>query len=295
MAGNPQPANAYPNRVGFKRTYAAGSFDLAAVQALFADIKATLVAAGFQGILNTATAIDVLRMAVPAGTRDDDLPHWAFVVNDLSPDGGITAHAVFATDYLDAAGYRSTAEIVNSAWLGKSATELRLWFACDGVAGWWWIVGLATNVASPSGYDLPIAAAGTTSRRYASDGCKGLCARYGLWDAWGSWMPAYAMDPTGAPVSGPGTGTWSPFGEGGANTGQRHPGSTLPRMAVPQFPRRDHGITACVLGEFNEILILTDGYALEEAPIPGWIAFVGNVDDQPFALPAPASFATGPA
>jgi hypothetical protein len=169
-----------------------------------------------------------------------------------------------------------------------------VWFACDGLQGWWWLVGLAANGASISGYDIRFAYAGTTSRRYASDNFKGLCARYGIWDAFGNWYPPYALNETGTPVAGPWIGTWSPFGLGWSNNGQRHPGSVLPRMAVPQFPCRDEGITACVLGEFNEILILTDAYALEEAPIPGWIAFRGNAWNQPFALPAPDSFITGP-
>ena len=86
------------------------------------------------------------------------------------------------------------------------------------------------------------------------------------------------------------TNTWSPFGEGYNCNGNRHAGSPLVRLAVPQFPNRENGITACVLGEFNEILVLTDGYAQEEALLPGWIALTGSEWDQPYAAPAPAQF-----
>ena len=266
-------------RIGFKRDYAAGTFNMASVQALFMDIKAALIAAEFSVQMDTASEMDVLRLAAPAGTMDDDVPHWAFVYNDWEAYVGITAYAVYGENYLDAAGFNASNTILNSSVIPDPSPEVHLWFACDGLAGWWWFVGLVANVESPSGYDIRFAYAGTTSRRYPSDNYKGLCARYGIWDNWGDWSPPYAFNETGDQVAAPWTGTWSPFGEGWSHNGQRHPGSTLPRMAVPQFPSRDQGITACVLGEFNEILILTDGFALEEAPIPGWISFRGNTWD----------------
>lgn len=281
-------------RIGFKRDYPAGTFNMASVQALFLDIKSALIAAEFNVQLDTPLETDVLRMAATPGTRDDDVPHWAFVFNDWGESVDITAHAVYGENYQDAAGYNSTSTILHSGWFAAPAPEIRVWFACDGLQGWWYLVGLVANGESVSGFDIRFAYAGTTSRRYASDNFKGLCGRYGIWDSWGNWYPPYATDENGNQVAGPWVGTWSPFGEGWSNNGQRHPGSALPRMAVPQFPNRDGGITACVLGEFNEILILTDGYALEEAPIPGWIAFKGDAWNQPFALPAPDSFVTGP-
>lgn len=287
--GTPTPVP-NPYRVGFKRTYAEGAFDFAAVQTLFADMKAAFIAAGFTVVLDTPTELDVLRLGAQPGTMDDDVPHWAIVFNDSNPQAGIQAYAAYGADYMDGNGYSSSNTLLDTGWLGQPTPEVRLWFACDGYAGWWWLVGLAANAESPSGYDLRFCMAGTTSRRYPSDQFKGLCARYGLWDDWGDWNPAYAVDADGNQVGGPWTGTWSPFGEGWSNNGQRHAGSVLPKMAVPQFPNRDSGITACVLGEFNEVLILTDGYALEEVPVPGWIAFKGNQWDQPFALPAPDNF-----
>lgn len=281
-------------RIGFKRDYPAGTFNIASVQGLFMDIKAALIAAEFNVQMDTPSETDVLRMAAAAGTRDDDVPHWAFVYNDWEAYTDITVYAVYGENYLDAAGFSASNTILNSSVIPDPSPEVRLWFACDGLAGWWWFVGLVANGESPSGYDIRFAYAGTTSRRYPSDNYKGLCARYGIWDNWGDWNPPYAIDEIGDQVAAPWTGTWSPFGEGWSQNGIRHPGSTLPRMAVPQFPSRDQGITACVLGEFNEILILTDGFALEEAPIPGWISFKGNTWDQPFAVPAPDSFITGP-
>ena len=137
---------------------------------------------------------------------------------------------------------------------------------------------------------MRFAVAGATSRRYPSDTHQGLCARYGIWDAWGDWEPAYAKDEDGVIDTYPWTGTWSPFGEGWTFNGKRHAGSLVPKMAVPQFPNRDGGISACILGEFNEILVLTDGYAQEEVVVPGWIAMIGDEWDQPYAVPAPPQF-----
>lgn len=281
-------------RMGFKRTYAAGTFDFAAVQDLFADIKTALIAAGFVVARQTATAIDVLRLGALVGDKTDDLPHWAFLCQDASPVGRIYAKAVYGADHLDATGYSSDSRIIAANPNPAVPTqEVRLWFAGDGREGWWWLVTLKSDTASPAGFSLMDANAGVTSRRYPSDQFQGLCARYGIWDSAGSWYPAYTTATDGGRQSAIWIGTWSPFGEGWSFNGQRHAGSPLPRMAVPQFPNRDNSATACLLGEFNEILILTDGYALEEEVVPGWIAFPchsGAQALQPFALPAPAEF-----
>ena len=87
-------------RVGFYRSYAEGALDLAAVQTLFADIKAALIAAEFNVVLNTDNEIDVLRMAAPLGTKDDDAA-LGVCLNDQDPYGDISAYAVFGADYLD--------------------------------------------------------------------------------------------------------------------------------------------------------------------------------------------------
>jgi hypothetical protein len=136
---------------------------------------------------------------------------------------------------------------------------------------------------------MSFSCASVTTRRYPADQHQGLSTRYGLWDAWGDFYPAYALNGDGTQNLWPWTGTWSPFGEGWDFNGKRHPGSPLPKMAVPQFPNRDGG-AMCIYGEINEILILTDGYAQEEQVLPGWVAMTGDDRDQPYAVLAPDSF-----
>lgn len=277
-------------RVGFKKTFAAGTFDKAAVQTLFAHIKTYVTNAGFNVLLDTVDGIDFIRLGSPAGTADDDVPHWAFSFQDQDPYGAIFAYPVYGNDYLDTNAYAHSYTIVHSAWVGNPSPEITVWFAADGAAGWWWLHASQVDTNSTTGVSMRFAVAGATSRRYPSDTHQGLCARYGIWDPWGDWEPAYAKDEDGVIDVYPWTGTWSPFGEGWTFNGKRHAGSPVPKMAVPQFPNRDGGISACILGEFNEILILTDGYAQEEAVVPGWIAMIGDEWDQPYAVPAPPQF-----
>ena len=276
-------------RIGFKKHYAAGTFDKAAILEIFNHFKAAVVDAGFTIILNTDTAIDFLRTGSPVGTANDDIQHWALSYEDLGTYCRINSYSVFGHDYMDAGAYAHNYTLVYSGWMTEPP-ELTAWFAADGVEGWWWLNVITVNPSSATGYEIRIIAVGASSRRYPSDMNKGLCARYGIWDNWGDWEPAYATDEFGLITVSPWTGTWSPFGEGWTNNSIRHPGSPIGKMAVPMFPNRDGGITACVLGEFREILILTDGYVSGEAPFPGWIAFTGSDRDQPFALPAPNSF-----
>jgi len=283
-------------RIGIKRSYAAGAFTTAAVQTLFNDIKTALIAAGFVVVRNTATDIDVLRMGATAGTVDDDTPHWALVFQDAGAIGRIKGYAVNGPDYLAAGASTSGEQLVASNEGLSAGAQVTLWFACDGREGWWWLVALQSSSANPSGYSRLHANAGVTSRRYPSDAMPGLCARYGFWEDSGGFWPAYATDKTGTRQSALWVGTWSPFGVGWSPNGIRHPGSPFPRMAVPLFPARDDGITACILGEINEVLALTDGYALEEAAIPGWIAFPlwsEATIRQAVAFPAPGSFDSG--
>lgn len=277
-------------RVGFKKTYAPGTFDKAAVQALFGQIRTHLASAGFTLLIDTAEAVDFLCAGSPAGTADDDTPHWALAYSDLGEHGQLTAYAVHGLNYQDAGARSNSNRLIHTGFLPQPTPELTLWFAADGNKGWWWLHAAVADPESRSGQRFRYTGAGVTSRRYPADMHQGLCTRYGLWDDNGDWYPAYALLPDGALNTSPWTGTWSPFGEGWSNNGERHPGSPLPKMAVPQFPNRDGGISACLLGEFNEILILTDGYSTGEAPVPGFIAFVGAIDDQPYAVPAPPQF-----
>lgn len=277
-------------RVGFKKTFAAGTFDKAAVQTLFGHLKTYVTNAGFNVLLDTVDGIDFIRLGSPAGTVDDDVPHWAFSFQDQDPYGAIFAYPVYGNDYLDANAYAHSYTVVHSGWMSNPSPEITVWFAADGAAGWWWMHASQVDTNSATGVSMRFASAGTTSRRYPSDTHQGLCARYGIWDPWGDWEPAYSKDEDGVIDIYPWTGTWSPFGEGWSFNGKRHAGSPLPKMAVPQFPNRDGGISACILGEFNEILILTDGYVQEEVVVPGWIAMIGDEWDQPYAVPAPPQF-----
>ena len=288
MAGeNPPVSTTNPNRVGFKKTYPSGTFDRSAVEALYAHLRNYVVDAGFNVLFEIPTAVDFIRMGSPAGTANDDVPHWAFEYVDQGGYGEIRAYAVYGNHYLDATAYKNDYIIVNSGWVNE---EVTVWFACDGVAGWWWLHATQVDTNSVTGVSMRFAVAGTTSRRYPSDMHQGICSRYGIWDAWGDWEPAYSITEEGILELQPWTGTWSPFGEGWTFNGKRHPGSPLPKMAVPQFPNRDGGIGACILGEFNEILILSDGYAQEEIVVPGWVAMTGDGGDQPYAVPAPEQF-----
>ncbi|MEO1752008.1 hypothetical protein [Thiofaba sp. EF100] len=276
-------------RVGFKKTYPAGAFDAAAMQTLFGHIKTYVTNAGFNILLDTANGIDFIRAGLSAGTAHDDAPHWAFSMQD----GGsvsIFAHPVYGANYLDAHAYANASLILSPDLVTPPSPKITILFAADGEAGWWWMHGTEEDQTSSTGVKMRFTAAGVTSRRYPSDTHQGLCARYGIWKAWGAWYPPYAKNEYGVINPSPWTGTWSPFGEGWSFNGRRHVGSPLPRMAVPQFPNRDTGISACILGEFNEILILTDGYAQEEVVMPGWIAMTGSEKDQPYAVPAPERF-----
>lgn len=283
-------------RVGFKKTWAAGSFDKAAVQTLFAHLKTYVTNAGFNVLLNDANGIDFIRAGSPSGTANDDVPHWAFSFRDAGTEGAIDAHAVYGNDYLDASARKQTIAIVDSSysdlpWQGATQpADMTLWFAADGVAGWWWLHATLVDAGSATGVSMGPAYAGVTSRRYPSDTHQGLCTRYGIRYAGGDWYPAYAKNDAGAINAYPTTGLWSPFGSGWSFCGKRHAGSPIPKMAVPQFPDQQGGMTACILGEFNEILILTDGYAQAEVVTPGWIAMIGNETQQPYAVPAPDSF-----
>lgn len=274
-------------RLGLKKTYPNGTFDKAAVEALYGHLRNMVVDAGFVVAFEIPTAVDFLRMGSPAGTANDDVPHWAFEYVDQGTYGEIRAYPVFGNHYLDADAYKHEYTIVNSGWVYE---EITLWFACDGAAGWWWLHATQVDTNSTTGVSMRFAVAGTTSRRYASDMHQGICSRYGIWDAWGDWEPAYSITEEGLLELQPWTGTWSPFGEGWTFNGKRQPGSPLPKMAVPQFPNRDGDIGACILGEFNEILVLTDGYAQEETVVPGWVAMTGDEWDQPYAVPTPAQF-----
>lgn len=275
-------------RVGFQKDYAPGEFGVAAVQGLFTLLKEGFAEAGFAVQIDTASDFDVLPVGVASGAFDDDTPHWALRFDGQGSFAALYARAVFGVNALDQQA------LVNEQWLVDSQAvpnnqAFTLWFAADGREGWWWLHGAIADPASPSGLSFRVGLAATKSRRYASDRYPGLCARYGLRDAWGTFHVPYGCDPGGnrSPQS---MQTWSPLGNG-TPVGKRHAASPLPRMAVPVFPAPGSWITACVMGELDHVLALTSGYAQLEEVVPGWIGFVGGEWDQPYAVPAPASFA----
>jgi len=275
-------------RVGFKKVYAPGEFGLAAMPGIFALLKAGFIDAGFTVQIDTATAFDVIPTGVPVGAADDDTPHWALRYDDQGTFAALYARAVHGANTLDQLALSNDLWLIDSYAVFNIPQEFTLWFAADGREGWWWLHGAIADPGSPSGLAFRVGLTATKSRRYAADRYTGLCARYGLRDVWGSFYVPYGCDPGGTrnPQS---MQTWSPLGSG-SPVGKRHPGSALPRMAVPVFPAPGSGITACVMGELDHVLALTNGYANLEDVVPGWLAFVGNDWDQPYAVPAPASF-----
>lgn len=274
-------------RVGFQKTYPPGEFGTPAIPALFALLKAGLVEAGFTVLLDTATTFEVLPLGIPIGTIDDDTPHWALRFDDQGSYAALHALTVHGVD-LNAQAMSNNLWLLDSYSVFNIPYAFTLWFAADGREGWWWLHGAIADPDSPSGLAFRVGVAATRSRRYASDRYSGLCARYGLRDVWGSFYVPYGCDPGGM-ISPQSMQTWSPLGSG-APVGKRHPGSPLPRMAVPIFPAPGSGLTACILGELEHVLSLSSGYSNLEEVVPGWIAFVGGDWDQPYALPAPASF-----
>ncbi|MEN9357650.1 MAG: hypothetical protein RL695_1821 [Pseudomonadota bacterium] len=276
--------------VGFKKTYPAESFGVASVLDLFTHLKLFVANAGFKVLHETERGIDFIRAGSADGVADDDTPHWAFSFAEVNGAGIIYAHAVFGKHYLDADARIRRSILVSSGWLYPPIPAVSIWFAASGAGGGWWLHGTSPDADSATGIKMNFAYAGVSSRRYPSDMHQGLCARYGVWSGWGSWDPAYSRSDSGEISTSARTGTWSAFGEGRNFNGKRHPGSPLPKMAIPQFPNRDYGIGACILGEFNEILVLTDGYAQEETVVPGWVAMIGNDWNQPYAVPTPEAF-----
>ncbi len=272
---------------GFKTTYAPGAFDGTALLALFEQIRSTLITAGFSMKLDTPTLVEVIQAG--ATQQTDDTPHWAFELMGDASSAAIQVHSIFGVDFNDNDAVLRTFFVTYS---DQAPAETLIWFAANGATGAWWLYAIDRPEGYPynAGNRMKIFKVGATSRRYPSDQYQGLCARYGVLETDGEWNPAYALDEDGDLDDYASTDLWSPFGRCDDTCSQRHPGSPLPRMAVPAFPCKDEYITACLLGELNEFLILTDGYALEEEVVPGWMACVPESYDPWFALPVPLQF-----
>lgn len=271
-------------RVGFKKTIGAGNFDTAALQALFADMRSYIVSAGFEIIENAANDIEFTQAGAPANVVDDDVPHWWI----SSASNFLNAKSVHGADRTHQLAYLGNQDQPLQA---GTYADLTAHFVADGMGGWWWLHVAEADQGQSSGFSKKFAMAGATSRRYPVDHCNGLVARYGVRMA-GYWFPPYSVDSGGTIWAGPFYGTWSPLGPGEGNLRVRHQGSPLARVAVPQYPHPGgwDGMTACVLGELNEILALTDGYTHEEVIAPGWVAMVGGNTESAYAALAPSSF-----
>lgn len=275
-------------RIGFKHLWDAGVFDDTAVADLFVAMANTLTTAGFRIADSTATRIGVLRSDAAPGVTDDDTPHWLFELSS----GSIQVTALKGVSAEDPQAHRILSMVVNS--LSGYPSPTRVGFAADGREGWWWLHISHPVNDSPSGFSTLMLTVGTTLRRHPVDRYPGLAARFGLFDGTSFKLPFY-RDPSGFANAGE-FNTGSPLGRLGNGAGTRHVGSPLPRMAVPIYPMHDSQ-TACVLGELDAAMLLTDGYAMEETVMPGWVAWVGNpaAAQSSFALPAPDVFGSLPA
>lgn len=274
-------------RIGFKKSYPAGTFDEVLQQDLFDQLKLHLIAADFKVLLDTPTAIDFIQAGAALNAAHDDVPHWGLELFDDGGDFLFTPYAVYGTTLDDPSVRRKQDQVGNWNVAPARATNgITFWFAADGAAGWWWLyseeqfdTGLQTN------YVL-----GATCRRYPADCYQGLSTRYGLLCN-GTFSPAYVTDATtGDSANNITFGLWSPLN----GDYLRHAASPLPRLAVPCFPSGGgNNATAHLFGEFNELLHLTSGYATEDTPLPGWIA-LDTTGWQPFAFPAPETFSLLP-
>lgn len=279
------------SRVGFKKIIAAGNFTSGALSTLKADIKTYIVNAGFAVLTNNANEIDFMQAGFGAAEYGDDIPRWY-----VGTSSAIAPQAYLGPDFLDMATEFSG----NAASLNFDAglPEIVIHFAADGAQGWWWLHVAKEDNAQASGYTHHFGVGGATSRRYPADNHQGLCNRYGILGMTGTdagvWFPPVLLDDTGAAVAGSvDVVAWSPLtGEGYGFARKRHTGSPLPKMAVPLYPCASSwgGITAFVLGELNEFMVLTDGYSLGEVIAPGWAALVGQDGAWALAALAPDTF-----
>lgn len=284
------------SRVGFKKIIAANAFDNAAVDALATNIKTYIVNAGFGIVLNSVDEIDFKLAGVGAAEYGDDIPRWYLDTPSGSNPRSIDFHAYRGVSALDQ----------NAVWDGGNASlaantglpQITVHFAADGSEGWWWLHVAKVDGAQASGYSTHVAVMGARSRRYPADNHQGLCSRYGVLELSGInagvWWPPYVMGDTGSEIEGPNTFfTWSPLtGEGWGSSRTRHTGSPLQKLAAPAYPcsAGSNGDSEHLLGEYSEVLFLTDGYAHEEVVAAGWVAMVGANNATRYAAQSPTSF-----
>lgn len=284
------------SRVGFKKIIAASAFNNAAVDALAVNIKTYIVNAGFGIVLNSVNEIDFKLAGVGAAEHGDDIPRWYFYTNTTFNPRAIEPYAYQGVDANDVGAiYGGNSQKLEA---NTGLTQLTIHFAADGSEGWWWLHVAKADGAQASGFSTHFAAMGARSRRYPADNHQGLCSRYGVLELSGTyvgvWWPPYVMGDTGSEKEGPNSFfTWSPLtGEGWGSSRTRHTGSPLQKLAAPAYPcsASVNGDSEHLLGEYSEVLFLTDGYAHEEVVAAGWVAMVGANNATRYAAPSPTSF-----
>lgn len=292
-------------RIGVKKTYSAGTLDDSALDVMFAAIKQAVVDSGASVLVNTDSEIEWMPGGATAADTSDDMPHWAITLDINATPHSIEAWAVHGQARVDANA------LVAGSWLMESnptyddggtpvAAETDFWFAVDGTEGWFWFVTLVDGKPAETVVkEMWSGLAGTRSRRLPADNHQGLAARYGLLDVWGTFYPPYSVTIDGSVTESPNTKVWTPAGiMGGPNPIKRHIGSPLPRLIYPMYPagRLDIIASAALAGDMADVMSGTDGWALEEAPIPGWIAIVSENPeaDPPLIVKAPPNWTVLP-
>jgi hypothetical protein len=288
------------SRIGIYKNYSEGSAP-SDLTALFGLLKTMIVDAGFNVITNTASRIEFMPAGTtPAADTGDDTPHWTLYLNGTTEIRAAALHGLAWDDAGVRTGSPATAiaaspqfwDPVDEAWYDS---RLQIWAAADAREGWFWIVSMVWEADdSQEVYDVYQAVtAGTKARRLAADLTGDNMARYGLFTAAGTYLPAYARDNAGA-LAVPSLGWWSPLCANG-NGVKRRAASGLAQLVAPCYPLvATPALTASLSGELESVMIATDGYAQHGDAIPGWRTYRADISPQkaPLALPAPATFAT---
>ena len=269
--------------LGFQKTYTAGTFDAAACTALFGSIKTYLVNAGFNVQINTATAIDFYPAGVATGTIDDDLPHFAIVDDTL---GVLTAYSVYGADYADVGAKNYSESAINITW-PDALKDLTVYFFCNAQTGF------VHFHADQPGDILPKTMVGmcsfTKTKRYPADLSKGVACRYGIWSVWNNFGLSYMTDLDGVELTNTSTNTFSPLGDGRAESGWIPVGHPVAPMVVNSIPASGLDIAACVFGECEHVYIATKNWTQGDAPAPGLFVFTGDDVDPDYAVSRPVT------
>lgn len=175
-------------------------------------------------------------------------------------------------------------------------STLDIWMVANGSRG---VIAFYPLVQSKSGgivkKGVQNFAIGNTFKRYPADMSAGHFARFAMF-GYGQFYLPYYTDADGNVQADGGAGAWCPFGYVDQNVTRRHAGSPIPTMAVPIYPALwSNDYSAAILGEADNVLCLTSGYAMEEEVFPGWVALVDEAGWHcPLAVPKPDSWAILP-